>query len=203
MDQLNVAVKKYIEKNTRSVALPIKVLVVCGDVTYLLSPDDIIFTEKCNKQLNIHTAEKEFTIFGTLTEVEKKLPGYFFRSHSSYLINLHEIQGILPTGRSYLVKFNQINQQAILSYDKQKALIDQVCEQKMGQFEVSGSRQGKTSSAERKQYEYVCRRVKESTDNATEGNALGVASPERTLFLCRKFVEKVFTEIGKEREFTD
>lgn len=82
-------------------------------------------------------------------------------------------------------------------------MIDQVCEQKRGQFEVSESRQGKTSSAERKLDEHVCRRVKVSTDNAAEGNALGVAFPERTLFLCRKFVEKVFTEIGKEREFTE
>lgn len=106
----------------KQTCLPQKVLITSNEATFFLNPEDIIFVEKVNRQLVFHCSERTLSTNGTLTKLEEKLPDYFYRSHRAYLINLRKIKKIISCGRSYQVEFGEVEQKAILSYDRQKEL---------------------------------------------------------------------------------
>lgn len=84
--------------------------------------DKIIFIEKLNRKIVIHTKENKIETCGTLSSIYDKLDKeIFFRSHRSYIINIDHIKKISPWGeKSYRVIFNNTKEDALFSYDRYK-----------------------------------------------------------------------------------
>lgn len=88
--------------------------------------NDIIFIEKFDRKIVIHTKDNSFKTSGTLTSIFEKLDKeIFFRSHRSYIINLNYISKIIPWGeKSYRIMFKQTKEDALFSYDRYKKFKD-------------------------------------------------------------------------------
>lgn len=73
---------------------------------YFIKMEDINYIEKQDKQLIIHTKDKEYSTRMGLNEIEEKLNQNFFRAHKSYIVNLKNIEKIEPYGdSSYIIYF--------------------------------------------------------------------------------------------------
>lgn len=75
-----------------------KLLLEDGTKHVLLSPESILYAVREDRVIRIFTdAGQCVTAKQTLQELEEKLQGYsFFRSHRSYLVNLNQIEEIVP-----------------------------------------------------------------------------------------------------------
>lgn len=56
--------------------------------------DDILFfeTTDTDHKIRIHTCEEQLEFYGTMREIEKRLPLYFYKPHRSYIINSKKIK---------------------------------------------------------------------------------------------------------------
>jgi two-component system LytT family response regulator len=78
--------------------------------------ESVIFIEKQSGQLFIHTLPKIYEATGTLKDIENKFGSPFFRSHKSFIVNLHKIKAIKDTGdRVYEIIFIDYNKSAWMS----------------------------------------------------------------------------------------
>lgn len=60
---------------------------------YKIPVCDITYIEVINKDIIVHTMDKNYTIKMSMSNIEKELERYnFFRCHKSYLINMNHIQ---------------------------------------------------------------------------------------------------------------
>ncbi|WP_428911686.1 LytR/AlgR family response regulator transcription factor [Niallia sp. Krafla_26] len=67
-----------------------------GEVVYL-DPNDILYIYSEEKRVNIVTSTQSFETKKTLKDLELRLSTYpFFRTHKSYLVNLHYITRLTP-----------------------------------------------------------------------------------------------------------
>ncbi|MBS4536731.1 LytTR family transcriptional regulator [Clostridium sp. D2Q-14] len=92
------------------------------NVLNFLDFDKIIFIEKLDRKIVIHTKEEKIQTTGTLSSIYDKLDNQmFYRSHRSYIINIDYIKKISPWGeKSYRVIFDDIKEDALFSYNKYK-----------------------------------------------------------------------------------
>jgi DNA-binding LytR/AlgR family response regulator len=91
--------------------------------SYFINTKDIIFVEKIQRKLKFITKENSIDTYDTLSNIENKLPNYFYKSHQSFLVNIHNIKQITSDSPwSYLIKFHGTDQTAILSRQKYKEL---------------------------------------------------------------------------------
>lgn len=81
---------------------------------YLLL-DDILFIEIEARKTVIHTANKQFETTETMQDFSDKLPGYFYKTHRSFLVNLKKIRRIESSGETFLAFFSGTNKQAYIS----------------------------------------------------------------------------------------
>lgn len=97
-----------------------KLLVKGKESMSFVDINDIILIQRENSNTVIYTKQDAFTTTATLSDIEAKLePDQFLRSHKSYLINLSQVTRIEPYGRwTYIVKFKDINQDALLTSEK-------------------------------------------------------------------------------------
>lgn len=71
------------------------VMVNAENGIFRLCTDDILYIEVLNHRLYIHTKTEEIKTYGTIKEMESKLPKTdFFRSNSCYLLNLSHVSGV-------------------------------------------------------------------------------------------------------------
>lgn len=84
---------------------------------------DIVYIEKDSMKANICTNKEIYTIYKSLDRLLTSMPGYFSRSHKSYIVNTnkitfidfknHNIQmnngSICPIGRKYIDFLSQMN----------------------------------------------------------------------------------------------
>ncbi|MBS4539122.1 LytTR family transcriptional regulator DNA-binding domain-containing protein [Clostridium sp. D2Q-11] len=84
--------------------------------------DKIIFIEKFNRKILIHTKDQKIETNGTLSSIYNKLDSeMFYRSHRSYIINVDYIKKISPWGeKSYRIIFDNTKEDALFSYDRYK-----------------------------------------------------------------------------------
>ena len=61
-----------------------------GHVKVLLS--DILYFEALQNYVRLHTVKEKFVFDSTLKELEQKLPGQFFKTHRSHIVNLDHVQ---------------------------------------------------------------------------------------------------------------
>lgn len=90
---------------------------------YFVNVEDIIFVEKIKKKLEFVTKNDLIHTYDTLNNIQKKLPNYFYKSHQSFLINIHKIKQITSdTHWTFLIKFHDTDRTAILSRTNFKEL---------------------------------------------------------------------------------
>lgn len=71
------------------------VVLKTSDGTVYLDVQDIFYVEIVKHDLKYHSAQGDFSVRGSLSEVEKELEGKaFYRCNSCYLVNLNYVTGI-------------------------------------------------------------------------------------------------------------
>jgi len=91
-----------------------------GQKIIVVKKNDILFFEKDNRDILVHTANECFTLSNTsLSKIEKNLDNDFFRSHRAFIVNKTRIKEIDSVGNlSYNIKFVKSKKTAILSKNK-------------------------------------------------------------------------------------
>lgn len=81
---------------------------------------DILFLERTGRSTTIHTATESYESYQSLNELEEELTERrFFRSHRSFIINVHEVKHFsIYTKHSYAVTFQRTKKQAYIAKDK-------------------------------------------------------------------------------------
>lgn len=91
----------------------------------LLPYEDILFIEKVEKDVVIHTGKERYSVKWTLSELEAQLPKSFVRTHRSYIVNSEKIVKISEFGdRTYEVEFEVPRCSALMSRYKINELFE-------------------------------------------------------------------------------
>lgn len=90
---INAAYKDY--ENLKTLDLNI-IPITFGSRIINFNLNDILFFETTSRdhRLRIHTCEEQLEFYGTLKEMEKLVPSYYYKCHRSYLINTKKIKEI-------------------------------------------------------------------------------------------------------------
>ncbi|MCG0315049.1 MAG: LytTR family DNA-binding domain-containing protein [Calditerricola sp.] len=83
-----------------------KLLLEDGERLIVVDPAAILYVERDERQVKLHSIHNTYTAKITLNELEVRLkPYHFFRPHRSYLVNLNHVEEIRPGahGTYYLV----------------------------------------------------------------------------------------------------
>ncbi|MEK3980438.1 LytTR family DNA-binding domain-containing protein [Psychrobacillus sp. FSL K6-2836] len=102
----------------------LKLAVHEDDRIIYIEPNSILYISRNDRDTVIRTAKREFTSKYTLKELEEKLTGHhFFRTHKSFLVNIHQIVEVSTWSSSiYHVRVNGISEQIPLSRNYVKEL---------------------------------------------------------------------------------
>jgi DNA-binding LytR/AlgR family response regulator len=115
-DRLNVALDRAIDriKNNKIQSFPIKRCFTFKENRRqkIIPEEKIIFVSSSNKNVIIHTDEKDFFPALQLKDVESRLPGDIFtRIHKQHIVNLHFITGIKSDdGSQYIITLGDIDE---------------------------------------------------------------------------------------------
>lgn len=103
---------------------PFKLAVQEADRILYIDPATILFIARSHKDTIIRTKTGEFTSKHTLKELEEKLSGYqFYRTHKSFLVNVHHICEVSSWNQSmYNIKVTGLPDQIPLSRNYVKEL---------------------------------------------------------------------------------
>lgn len=88
-----------------------------NDKMVVLNFDDIYFCEARERETIVYTKENEYIARSSISEFLKNLPkNQFFKTHRSYIVNIHKIKEIIPWFNStYMLKFNDIKKEIPVS----------------------------------------------------------------------------------------
>lgn len=122
LERLRQTINRMITTNSPTEAKTL--LVKNREETSVLDQNDIILIQRENRNTVIVTTYEKYITNQTLSELEEKLnKDLFIRSHKSYIINKTKVKKLLPYGRwTYIVKFNQIQEDALITSEKAKEL---------------------------------------------------------------------------------
>lgn len=87
----------------------------------------ILFIEKVQRGVLVHTQTESIQMYVSMSEIEKKLPHFFLRVHSSYIVNVGYVSKIIERGdRTYEIFFFDCEKSAHMSRYKAPVLLDQL-----------------------------------------------------------------------------
>lgn len=111
-------------KTSVSPSVILKLAVHEDDRIIYIEPSSILYISRNDRETVIRTAKREFTSKYTLKELEEKLTNHhFFRTHKSFLVNVHQIVEVSTWSSSiYHVRVNGISEQIPLSRNYVKEL---------------------------------------------------------------------------------
>lgn len=93
-----------------------KIMLKVKDERIMLSPGDILFIEKQDKNTLVHTGGGIYKTRQTMEEFEKQLGGKFLRVHRSFIVNMDKISKIREvSNRSYEIDFGGYDRVALMS----------------------------------------------------------------------------------------
>lgn len=99
-------------------------LIKVDNESILVEQENIIFIEKLGKKIVVHSINEQHETYGTLDWAESQLSENYFRSHKSYLINMHYVKKITQWNKSiYHIHFHNTTKKAFLSRRKHSSLI--------------------------------------------------------------------------------
>jgi DNA-binding LytR/AlgR family response regulator len=73
------------------------------DRTVLVDEADVRYASAARGYSYLKLAEERVLVSFTLAELERRLPGHFFRAHRSYLVNLDHVRELVPDFKGALV----------------------------------------------------------------------------------------------------
>lgn len=93
----------------------------------VLKPEEILYLEsRKTRRVYIKTTKNDYLIRGDLNTLEQKLkPHGFFRSHRAYLVNLHYIKEIIPSGYTFQIVL-QSGERILLSRQHEKIITEAI-----------------------------------------------------------------------------
>ena len=86
--ELDKAMKRLQKKTTPLISLK------GNDGMFVVDTKDITYIETYERRLLVHTVKENIPCNDTLQSLEERLPGFFFRCHSAYLVNLRQVERI-------------------------------------------------------------------------------------------------------------
>lgn len=88
-----------------------KIPVVRGKSDILLiDQGDILYATPIQNYSYLHTKNERYLTHFSLSELERKLAGFFMRTHRSYVVNLHQVRAITsPSKGSYRIELKDEN----------------------------------------------------------------------------------------------
>lgn len=95
-----------------------KLEVKFGREIYFISLKDILYIEKIERKLFIHTQYKVYETIDTLERFQEHLDNRFIISHRSYIINVKHLSHITVSGKTYLAYFTNYELPASISKQK-------------------------------------------------------------------------------------
>lgn len=101
-----------------------KLAIETEDRIYYVLPEDLFYVEVDNGETRVHTSEKSFATKLSLKDIEEKLSDFsFFRTHKSYLVNLKEVEALIPWfNGAYQLKLKHITEEIPVSRTYAKEL---------------------------------------------------------------------------------
>ena len=74
-----------------------------GERTVLVGAADIVYASAARGYSYLKLADERVLTSFTLSDLERRLPGHFFRAHRSYLVNLEHVRELVPDFKGALV----------------------------------------------------------------------------------------------------
>lgn len=120
-----------------------RLIVKYATEVFAIPYQDILFMEKKDKLVLIHTRNRLFECHDSLKNLLVRLPKEFIRVHSSYIVNFDAAISIENVGnRTYHISFNEYDDFAVMSRKRSEELMDDTINQyRLGI--VSSDRKGK------------------------------------------------------------
>jgi two-component system, LytTR family, response regulator len=82
---------------------------------HYIPKEEILYFEKSQYKVLIHTSHEIFETHETLDYYMDKLDSYFYRSHRSFIINLTMLVSIKPSGNTFLAYFQHYDTPAFIA----------------------------------------------------------------------------------------
>lgn len=119
-ERLMMSVQRFIEKQKKQDANRGTLIVKQRSEIHFIKKKEIIFIERTGRSTTIVTTGEKYETYQTLNELEEKLVERdFFRSHRSFIINIHYVKNFSTyTKHSYLVSFYQTQETAMMTKEK-------------------------------------------------------------------------------------
>lgn len=113
----NLLLKKQVESFEKR---DFKIRIKSNNSQRFISSKDIIFITCCDRKTIIYTKNGPIETKETLRDLSKRLnDNFFFRCHKGYIININMVTEIIPWGnKTFLVKFADINDTALMTFEK-------------------------------------------------------------------------------------
>ncbi|WP_284036454.1 LytTR family DNA-binding domain-containing protein [Neobacillus sp. 114] len=92
-----------------------KLAIKSSNAFFYILIKDILYIEKVGRKTIIHTENMQYETLESLQEIEERLPGHFFKTHRSYLVNLRKIVKIESLGETYAAYFENSDEKAFIS----------------------------------------------------------------------------------------
>jgi two-component system, LytTR family, response regulator len=118
--------KSYIQLPDKKT--PTKLSIKANNTILYIPLMDILYLEKKGRKTMIHTANQIYETKDTLQDLQARLPDYFYKTHRSYLVNIHKIYKIVPSGETYLTHFSCSEKNAHISRLKINEVYDVIGE---------------------------------------------------------------------------
>jgi two-component system LytT family response regulator len=123
MDNLRILVRRNQLLEHYSQKKGGKYMVKEHNSVYFLPFEDILFFEKDDKLVKIHTRDQSYHVHESLKHICSTLPSGFLRVHSSYIVNFNNVDRIIESQRTYSIEFHDYDQIAHMSRKKAKDIL--------------------------------------------------------------------------------
>ncbi len=74
-----------------------------GERTFLLDESEIVYAEAARGYSYLNLADDRVLVNFTLSDLERRLSGHFFRAHRSYVVNLDRVKELVPDFKGALI----------------------------------------------------------------------------------------------------
>lgn len=124
---MQIIKKRKLQPHFTPIDRNIKLGIRTDNEIVLINSEDILFIERTDKKVYIHTVDDTVKIKETLYNLESKLQGHFFRSHKACLVNINKIEKIkFWSNNAYQIKFKKSDKEAFLSRRRYSELLGQL-----------------------------------------------------------------------------
>ncbi|SDD76647.1 two component transcriptional regulator, LytTR family [Paenibacillus sp. UNCCL117] len=119
-ERLLQSVRRFMEKHQEQDAVQGNLIIKQKSEIHIIRKPDIVFIERTGRTTTIVTTGELYETYQPLAELEEKLKERdFFRSHRSFLINIHHVKNFsLYSKHSYSISFYPTKRTAMMTKEK-------------------------------------------------------------------------------------